>query len=208
MPGWSTDQQYLYLRTIGAWLLEPDLVLLATGENDLAELAFNRLTLDESRLPVRVESLWRMIDATGRMRYLGRGRAALPRAPWPGETWLQDHSHPLPLAALPAGEALGGVAVRRARPSAPEWLGSDPDRPIAALSPDDLQRALAMSPDFRLRYRRFLVEAMERRRAPVASPCGCCWWPTAARPGRPIPCWRASTTRVRPAEERASTAPA
>ncbi len=103
-----------------------------------------------------------MIDATGRMRYLGRGRAALPRAPWPGETWLQDHSHLYHWLRFRLAKLSAGMAVRRATPPAPEWLRSDPGRPIARLSPDDLQRALATSPEFRLRYHRFLVETMEQ----------------------------------------------
>jgi GDSL-like Lipase/Acylhydrolase family len=91
VPGWSTDQHYIYLRTRGL-ALHPDLILLATSENDLTELSLNRLTLGTDRLPVRVEPMWRIIDATGRMRYLGAGRLALPREPWPGEAWLRDHS--------------------------------------------------------------------------------------------------------------------
>ena len=63
--------------------LHPDLVLLATSENDLTELSLNRLTVDAARLPVRVEPMWRIIDATGRMRSLGTGRPAQPRASWP-----------------------------------------------------------------------------------------------------------------------------
>jgi lysophospholipase L1-like esterase len=161
VPGWSTDQQYLYLHARGL-VLEPDLVLLAVGENDLAELAYNRLTLDEGRLPVRVESLFRMIDATGRMRYLGRGRAALPRAAWPGEAWLQDHSRLYHWLRFRVSKALAGMAVWRAKPPVPDWLLSDPARPIVGLSPDELQRALATSAEFRLRYHLFLVEAMER----------------------------------------------
>ena len=160
VPGWSTDQHSIYLRTSG-WALRPDLILLATGENDLAELSLNRLTLDEDRLPVRVEPMWRMIDATGRMRYLGSGRAALPRAPWPGETWLQDHSLLYHWLRFRLAKASAAVAVRRALPSPPGWLASDPDLAIGRVSPDDLQRALAVSPGFRLRYWRFLVEAME-----------------------------------------------
>jgi hypothetical protein len=161
VPGWSTDQHYIYLRTRGL-ALEPDLILLATGENDLTELSLNRLTLGDDRLPVRVEPMWRMIDATGRMRYLGSGRAALPRAPWPGETWLQDHSLLYHWLRFRLAKASAAVAVRRALPSAPGWLSSDPDLAIGRVSPDDLQRALAVSPGFRLRYCLFLVEAMER----------------------------------------------
>jgi hypothetical protein len=111
---------------------------------------------------VRVEPMWRMIDATGRMRYLGTGRAALPRAPWPGETWLRDHSLLYHWLRFRLAKASAAVAVRRALPSAPGWLASDPDLAIGRVSPDDLQRALAVSPGFRLRYYLFLVGAMER----------------------------------------------
>jgi lysophospholipase L1-like esterase len=161
VPGWSTDQQYLYLRVHGL-ALDPDLILLAEGENDLEEIGLNRLTLDEDGLPVRIEPMWRIIDATGRMRYLGSRRTALPRQAWPGETWLKDHSllyHWLRFRLVKASSAL---AVRRARPPAPEWLIREPALPINRVPPDELQRALASSADFRLRYHLFLLEAMER----------------------------------------------
>lgn len=161
VPGWSTDQHSIYQRTQGL-ALGPDLILLATSENDLTEMSLNRLTLAADRLPVRVEPMWRMIDATGRMRYLGSGRAALPREPWPGETWLQDHSLLYHWLRFRLAKASAAVAVRRARPAAPEWLASAPDLAIDRVSPDDVQRALAVSPGFRLRYHLFLVEAMER----------------------------------------------
>jgi lysophospholipase L1-like esterase len=161
VPGWSTDQQYLYLHVHGL-TLDPDLILLAEGENDLEEIGLNRLTLGEDRLPVRIEPMWRIIDATGRMRYLGSPRAALPRQEWPGETWLKDHSllyHWLRFRLVKASAAL---AVRRARPPAPEWLTKEPTLPISRVPLDELQRALASSADFRLRYHLFLLEAMER----------------------------------------------
>jgi lysophospholipase L1-like esterase len=161
VPGWSTDQHFVYLRTRGL-ALRPDLILLATSENDLTDLSLNRLTLADDRLPVRVEAMWRIIDATGRMRYLGAGRAALPRSPWPGETWLQDHSLLYHWLRFRLAKVSAAAAVRRARPAAPEWLARDPDLAIDRVSPDDLQRALAVSPGFRLRYHLFLVEAMER----------------------------------------------
>jgi hypothetical protein len=161
VPGWSTDQHYLYLRTRGL-ALNPDLVLLAEGENDPTELGFNRLTLDEDRLPIRIEPQWRIIDATGRMRYLARGHEALPRKAWPGEAWLKDHSLFYHWLRFRLVKLSAVVTVQRARPPAPEWLTRDPARPISRLSPDDLQRALATSPEFRLRYHLFLVEAIER----------------------------------------------
>ena len=161
VPGWSTDQQFIYLRTQGL-ALHPDLIILATSENDLTELSLNRLTLADDRLPVRVEPMWRMVDATGRMRYIGTGRAALPREPWPGETWLQDHSLLYHWLRFRLTKVSAVVGLRRARPGAPEWLASNPGLAIDRVSPDDLQRALAVSPGFRLRYHLFLTEAMER----------------------------------------------
>jgi hypothetical protein len=161
VPGWSTDQQYLYLRTQGL-ALGPDLILLAASENDIQEIGFNRLTLDENRLPVRIEPMWRIIDAAGRMRYIGSGRSALPRQPWPGEAWLQDHSLVYHWLRFRLAKLSAAVAVRRARPPEPEWLVRDPARPIDRLSSDELQRALAASAGFRLRYHHFLMEAMER----------------------------------------------
>ena len=161
VPGWSTDQHYIYLSTRGL-ALQPDLVLLATSENDLTELSLNRLTLDADRFPVRVEPMWRIIDAIGRMRYIGAGRAALPREPWPGEAWLRDHSLLYHWLRFRLVKASAAIAVRRAQPPAPEWLTSDPDLAISRVPPDDVQRALAVSPGFRLRYHLYLVEAMER----------------------------------------------
>jgi lysophospholipase L1-like esterase len=161
VPGYSTDQHYIYLRTRGL-ALRPDVILLATSENDLTEMSLNRLTLDADRLPLRVEPLWRIIDATGRMRYLGSGRPALPRTPWPGETWLRDHSLLYHWLRYRLAKASAALAIRRARPPAPEWLERDPDRALECVSPDDVQRALAVSPDFRLRYHLRLVDAMGR----------------------------------------------
>jgi hypothetical protein len=160
VPGWSTDQHYLYLRGQGL-ALDPDLILLATGENDLEELGLNRVTFDEDRLPVRIEPMWRIIDATGRMRYLGSRPAALPRRPWPGETWLRDRSLLYHWLRFRMAKASAALAVRRARPPAPEWLTKEPALPIKRVPPDDLQRALVASAEFRLRYHLFLVSAME-----------------------------------------------
>ena len=161
VPGWSIDQQALYLRAQGL-ALDPDLILLAASENDLEEMGLNRLTLDEDRLPVRIEPMWRIIDAAGRMRYIGSRPAALPRQVWPGETWLKDHSHLYHWLRFRLVKASSALAVRRARPPAPEWLTREPAVPIGRVGPDDLQRALVSSAEFRLRYHLFLWEAIER----------------------------------------------
>ena len=186
----------------GAWPSSPTSSCSPSGENDLAELAFNRLTLDEGRLPVRVEPMLRMIDATGRMRYLGRGRAALPAGGVAGRDVAAGPLAPLPLAALPAGEGLGrgwpsgGRSLRRRS-------GSERSRPARSAA---CRRTISSA-----RWRRAPSSASATtsswwrpwsgRRARAASRCARCSWPTAARPGRPTPCWRASTTRVRPARE-------
>ena len=125
-------------------------------------MSLDRLTLDADRLPVGVQPMWRIIDATGRMRYLGAGRLALPREPWPGEAWLRDHSLLYHWLRFRLAKTSAAAAVRRAQPTAPEWLTRDPDLAISRVPPDDLQRALAASPSFRLRYHLVLVDAMER----------------------------------------------
>lgn len=161
VPGWSTDQHYVYLRMLGL-ALEPDLVLLASSENDVTEIGLNRLTLGKDRLPVRIEPMWRMIDATGRMRYLGSEPPTVPRAPWSGEAWFRDHTVLYHWLRFRFAKAAAVLAVRRALPQAPEWLATDPARPIAGIPPDDIQRALGSSPAFRVRYHLYLLEAMER----------------------------------------------
>lgn len=164
VAGWSADQYLLYLETQG-FALAPDLLLLAVTENDPADLAWNRLDLDAQRLPVRAQPTRRMIDQSGRMRYLEGGPLALPAFSFPGQRWLADHSelfHWLRyrLAKLWIARAVKGEE-RRLRSEA----GAPPEGPIESLSADAIQRGLWSGPAFQLRYHRRLVEAIRRTAA-------------------------------------------
>ncbi len=161
VPGWSVDNSFVYLRTEG-FALAPDVVLLAVCENDLNDLAWNRLTLDGERLPVRVEATRRMIDQRGRMRYVNEGRVALPALAFPGQEWLADHSFLYHFLRFRLAKLEAALAMRGGTPTPPDWLKTDPDRPLAQLSQGEIQLALAASPEFRLRYHRWLVSAMAR----------------------------------------------
>jgi hypothetical protein len=161
VPGWSTDHYLLFLRTRG-FALEPDLVVLAIMENDVGDLAWNRLILDEERLPVRIESLRRLIDHRGRMRYVEGSPLAVPALEFPGRLWLADHSalyHWLRFRLVRAWTRLAkGTEQRRRRREA----GPPPEGAIATLSSGEIQSGLASGPEFRLRYHRHLVQALER----------------------------------------------
>jgi len=151
----------VYLRTEG-FDLDPDLILIATCENDLGDLGWNRLTLDAERLPVRVEATRRMIDPKGRMHYVNEGRAALPAFSFPGQAWLEDHSLVYHFLRLRLTKLQSAWAARVERSPAPAWLGLEPPPSIETLSQQDIQRALASSDAFQLRYHRFLAEAVKR----------------------------------------------
>jgi len=161
VPGWSLDHQLVFLRARG-FALEPSLIVLVVCENDPWDLAWNRLVLDDERLPTRLETTRRMIDQRGRLRYVNEGRTALPTRAFPGQRWLEDHSlvyHWLRFRWVKLETAL---RARDAAREAPAWLASDPERPLASLSQDEIQRALAASPAFQLRYHRYLLAAIER----------------------------------------------
>ncbi|TMA33058.1 MAG: hypothetical protein E6J87_11250, partial [Deltaproteobacteria bacterium] len=92
VPGYSTDQYWIFLHTRG-FALAPDLVLLAECGNDVYELASNRMELDADRLPVRVSSLTRTITARGKMSFDNNALIPIPTFRFPGDGWLIDHSH-------------------------------------------------------------------------------------------------------------------
>jgi len=164
VPGWSLDHQLVFLRSRG-FALRPDLIVLVVCENDPWDLAWNRLVLDDERLPTRLETTRRMIDHRGRLRYVNEGRTALPAWDFPGKRWLEDHSRVYHWLRFRLVKAEAVLRARAAAREAPGWLESDPERPIASLSQDEIQRALAASPAFQLRYHRFLLAAIEREAA-------------------------------------------
>jgi hypothetical protein len=158
VAGWSADQFLLLLETRGfGW--DPDLVLLALSENDPGDLAWNRLTLDQRRLPLRVEPTRRMIDR-GAMRYLRGGPLVRSELRFPGQHWLADHSHlyhwlRFRIARVAAARELE-AEEKRLRAEA----GAPPEGPIETLEPEDIQRGLWSGRPFQLRYHRYLVEAI------------------------------------------------
>ncbi|HTF35972.1 MAG TPA: hypothetical protein VK714_19985 [Myxococcota bacterium] len=161
VPGWSLDNELVYLRTEG-FELEPDLILVASCENDLSDLGWNRLTLDAERLPVRVEATRRMIDPKGRMRYVNEGRYALPALTFPGQGWLEDHSLVYHFLRFRLTKLSAALSARVGRPAPPPWLSVEPAPPIESLSQEEIQLALASSDAFQLRYHRYLAAALER----------------------------------------------
>lgn len=159
VAGWSADQYLLFLETRGfAW--RPDLVLLAETENDPADLAWNRLELDARRLPVRAQPTRRMIDQSGRMRYLEGGPLALPAISFPGQAWLADHSALYHWLRYRAAKLWIARAVRGEERRLRREAGTPPEGAIETLTPDAIQRGLWSGPAFQLRYHRKLVEAI------------------------------------------------
>jgi hypothetical protein len=161
VPGWSADQYYLFLRT-RLDEIAPDLVLLGLLDNDVGALMWHRLSFDDDRLPIRIQSIRRMIDHRGRMRYVNNYRFALPSLEFPARTWLQDHSqlyHWLRFRLTRAWVALSIKAGAQAWDSNSSEGSSGPSR---SLSHRELQEGLENSASFRLRYHRFLVDSIER----------------------------------------------
>jgi hypothetical protein len=159
VAGWSADQYWLFLESRG-FALAPDLVLLAPTENDPGDLAWNRLELGARGLPVRTQPTRRMIDQSGRMRYLEGGPLALPELSFPGQAWLADHSQlyhwlRFRLAKLWIARRMKGEEKRlRAEAGAP------PDGAIETLGPEAIQRALWSGAAFQIRYHRHLMQAI------------------------------------------------
>jgi lysophospholipase L1-like esterase len=161
VPGWSTDSYLVYLREHG-FPLDPDLVILALSENELGDMGWNRLTLGEDRLPLRVESTRRMIDYRGRMRYLHGGPLDAPDLDFPGSEWLADHSELFHRLRIRIAKTW--IALRLESESERQSLmaGEPPSGPIASLTEAEIQRGLLTGDDFRLRYHRYLIDAIRR----------------------------------------------
>jgi hypothetical protein len=93
VPGYSTDQNLIFLRERG-FDLAPHLVVLAICGNDTDELAWKDMTLDAQRLPTATVSRRRFINRRGEMQFLNASLLALPEAPLPEtlRAWLLEHS--------------------------------------------------------------------------------------------------------------------
>ena len=158
VPGWSADDQLIFLERRGLDL-SPDLVLMVETENDPDDLQWKELELDEGALPVRARSTHRIVDHRGRLRTV-RG---VPAVDFPGEEWLRSHSYLWNAVRF----RLTKLHLRFLESTSPTL---DPDeeerllgRPLARLTPSELQRGLRSSPRFRLAYHRMLRGAIEAR---------------------------------------------
>jgi hypothetical protein len=160
VPGWSTDSYFVYLREHG-FALDPDLVIVAQSENELADMGWNRLTLDEDRLPRRVESTRRMIDYRGRMRYLHGSPLEVPALDFPGSEWLADHSELFHRLRLRIAKTWIALRLESETEKRSRLAGEPPSGPIASLDEAEIQRGLLSGDAFQLRYHRYLIDAIE-----------------------------------------------
>lgn len=161
VPGYSADHHLVYLRERG-FALEPDLLLVALCENDVDDLGWSRLELGPDRLPVRIESLRRLVDENGRLRYVNEARLPLPERwlPAPLSAWLIGHSHLYTWLRFNAVRTWVAWSAGREDASRRRAAGPPPAAPIAALPPAEIARGLASGDAFRHRYHRFLVDAI------------------------------------------------
>lgn len=161
VPGWNTAHYGLFLRERGL-ALQPDRVLVALMGNDVPTLGRQRFHVDANRLPLRIESMRRMIDHRGRMRYVNDAGLELPRFAFPGSDWLANHSrlyHWIRLRLMWRWMERAEAAADRERS---EEAGTPPGAPIASLSVDELHRGLRSGNEFQLRYHRHLVAGLEQ----------------------------------------------
>jgi len=157
VAGWSADHYGLFLKARG-FDLEPDLVLVVPSENDLSDLAASRLTLDGSGLPTRTASALRMIDRTGRMRYVQDGPYALPSFTFPGQGWLAENSSLYHWLRYRLARAWVGRARSQIEVSQKEQAGEPPSGPIADLLPEEIARGLWTGRRFQLAYHQYLMD--------------------------------------------------
>lgn len=166
VPGYSADHHLVYLREQG-FALEPDLVLVALCQNDVDDLGWSRLELGPDRLPVRIASLRRLVDENGRLRYVNEARVPLPERWLPVglSGWLGEHSHLynwLRFNGVRTWVAWASWRDDRARRAG---AGPPPAGPIATLPAEAIARGLESGDEFRLRYHRFLVDAIRAEAA-------------------------------------------
>ncbi len=161
VPGWSTAQYWIFLRERG-FLLDPDLILMAIMENDLADLGLNQYIFDDELLPISIESTRIMIDHGGRMHFVNESNLDLPKLSFPGKQWISNHlqlyhwlRYRITRLWLAYAESAADKAIEKEADVAP-------DGPIKFLSPEELQRGLKTGKEFQLRYHRYIIAAVER----------------------------------------------
>lgn len=164
VAGWSADHYGLFLEERGLDL-DPDLILVVPSENDLSDLAASRMTLDSSGLPTRTASALRMIDRTGRMRYVQDGPYALPSFTFPGQAWLAENSSLYHWFRYRLARVWVGRARSQIEESQQEQAGEPPSGPIAELSPADIARGLWTGRRFQLAYHQYLMDHLARTAA-------------------------------------------
>lgn len=155
VPGWSADQHMLYLHERGL-TLEPDLLIVQIMQNDVSDLRWHRLRLDDEGLPLAIQSERNAIDHHGRLRWL-ESKAGV-HFPLPESPWLAAHSQLYHWIRL----RLMRLWLRYADPSPAGAPPADLSKPIAELSAEHIQRGIESSAEFRLRYHRHLLAAIER----------------------------------------------
>jgi lysophospholipase L1-like esterase len=134
VPGWSTDQYYLFLRT-RLDEITPDLVMLGLLVNDPDD---------------------------GNMRYVNNHRFGLPSLKFPARVWFQDHSQLYHWVRYRLTRAWVALSIKAKAQAWDANSGDGPSGPIEALPDDEIQEGLETSASFRLRYHRFLVDSIER----------------------------------------------
>jgi len=148
VPGWSPDHVWVWLTTRG-FAFEPDLLVVQLCSNDLQDLGWDELTLDEDNLPTRIGARKRL--SRERRRRLLEGLAA-ERGVSVAE--LRGTLEPSEVHDL---VAMAIEQERREREGEPA-----PQGPIASMSHAQIERGLRGSADFQLRYLEYLVDAIAR----------------------------------------------
>ncbi len=161
VPGYAADHAWILLRERG-FALAPDLIVLASCHNDVADLGATRLELGADRLPRRSESLRRFIAEDGRMHYLNEAGHPLPEWSLPGSQWLAERSLFYTYLRYNALRTWLGATERFASLRRERDAGPAPADPIEALPLAEIERGLRTGPDFQHRYHRFLVDAIRR----------------------------------------------
>jgi hypothetical protein len=159
VPGWAMDQTLLSLRE-HRLDLQPDLLVVSVMQNDIVDLGWHRLEVDDQGLPTRVESRRHTVDQHGVLRWLD-GDAALVEVPVPQSRWLAERSQLYHWVR----SRLVRLWLRTVQPEPSRPTGEASSRtvsPLAGLSEEEIQQAIEASPDFRVRYHEALLAAIER----------------------------------------------